>query len=257
MDDFVPSDLLKRVFKFWWVLLLLMIMGGVAGILLLKLQKPIYESQASITTSIDFAYSGRLNEDEEDYLISTVGDIISSSSVFTAVKEQAASRDLSVTDDQIAERFTLARQGYRWELTVRDQDPALAQKLTQIWAEAADSALADFHVRTLETLAYRTAEMALQNCFSQMVVVDPVSAYCSVENIAALREMLSTSPASADLVSQPNAVLLSKISTEITDDAYLPANPEVFKRNFTTLAGAIIGLIVALGLFIFGKGGKK
>ncbi len=257
MDDFVPSELLKRTFKFWWMLLLLMLLGGLAGMLLVKLQKPLYESQGSITTSIDFAYAGRLNEAEEDNLIATVGDIISSSDVFKQAKEQAASRDISLTDQQIEERFTLARQGYRWELTVRDQDPALAQTLTQIWLEAADSALADFHTQTLETVAYHTAEIALQNCFSQMVVVEPASAYCSPENIDTIREMLASNPAADSQVSQPNAILLSKISTEITDNAYLPTNPEIFKRNFTTLAGAIAGLLVALGILIFGKGGTK
>ena len=257
MDDFVPSEILKRAFKYWWMLVLLMVLGGVAGMLLVKLQKPVYESQGSITTSIDFAYAGRLNEAEEDYLIATVGDIISSSEVFDKVKEQAASRDISVNDQQIKERFTLARQGYRWELTVRDQDPALAQTLTQIWLEAADSALADFHAQTLETVAYHTAEIALQNCFSQMVVVDPASASCSPDAINAIRELLAAGPSSESQLSQPDAILLSKISTELTDNAYLPTNPEIFKRNFTTLAGAITGLIIALGILIFGKGGQK
>ena len=257
MDDFIPSDLLKRTFKFWWFLLLLMVLGGLAGMLAVKLQKPVYESQASITTSIDFAYSGRLNEDEEDFLISTVGDIISSSDVFKAVKEQASSRDISVTDEQIAARFSKARQGYRWEITVRDETPAMAQTLTQIWLEAADSALADFHARTLETVVYHSAEIALLNCFCQMLVLDPASAYCSPANISVIRELLASGPVSESLASQPNAILLSKISTEITANAYLPTNPEIFKRNLTTLVGAVGGLLIALGILIFGKGGKK
>jgi uncharacterized protein involved in exopolysaccharide biosynthesis len=91
MDDFVPSEVIKRAIRLWWLLALLMIAGGVAGVLASRLQKPVYESQASITTSIDFAYAGRLSDDEEDYLISSVGDVIDSSDVLESVKEDRKS----------------------------------------------------------------------------------------------------------------------------------------------------------------------
>jgi len=58
MEDVIPSEIIKRVIRWWWLVILIMIAGGVAGMLAVKLQQPVYESQASITTSIDFAYAG-------------------------------------------------------------------------------------------------------------------------------------------------------------------------------------------------------
>jgi hypothetical protein len=253
MDDFIPSDLLKRIFRFWWILALIMIAGGGVGYVVSRLQTPVYESQASITTSIDFAYTDRLSEDQEDYMINTVGDVIDSSQVFELVKEQASSLGLTVTDDGIKERFTKSRQGYRWELTVRDTNPEVAQTLTQLWVVNAGNALAGFHEETLDAVKYHSAEISLQNCFSQIVVVEPASAYCSMENLDEIRDALKVTTTETDLSTFPDSLLLSKISTEISDNAYLPSSPIEFKRNYMVLAGAMCGLLIGLLIFIFGK----
>lgn len=253
MDDIIPSEIMKRVNRWWWLLILVAIAGGVVGVLAVKLLKPVYESQASITTSIDFAYAGRLSEDQEDYLILTVGDVIDSTAVFDEVKKKAELEGISVTDETIKERFTKARQGYRWELTVRASSPETAQSLTQIWVEAAGEALTQFQEKTQEILAMRSAQLALQNCFSQTVVVEPASAFCSLENLATIREVLAQTSTSEKISSQPEALLLSKISTEITDNAYLPSGPVILKRNLSALAGCFCGLLIGLGFLIFGK----
>jgi hypothetical protein len=257
MDDFVPSETIKRAMHYWWVLLLCMLVGGALGALIVSIQKPVYESQASITTAIDFAYAGRLSSDEEDYLISTIGDVIDSAKVLDRVKELAASRNISLSDHQIQENFTKSRQGYRWELTVRDSDPIMAQTLTQIWVESADEGLSELRENTLKSLMVQSAQQSLQNCFSQIVVVDPASAYCSVENISSLRQALSETESSQELYSLPDAILLSKVSTAISDNAYLPTSPVIYKRNLTTFAGAFCGLIAGLGIFMFGKPRSK
>ena len=253
MDDFIPSELIKRAIQRWWLLLLIMIAGGGAGMIAARLQNPIYESQASITTSIDFAYTDRLSEDDEDYLIATVGDEIESSSVFEQVKQKAAEKEITVTDEMIKERFSKARQGYRWELTVRADDPVTAQTLTQIWVDAAGQKLAVMQDHSLDLFKYHTAELALQNCFSQMVVVDPASGNCSIEKLSEIRSALETSPSNQIEGSNSDAILLSRISTEITDNAYLPSNPIIYKGNLMTFAGCLCGLIIGLGILIFGK----
>lgn len=253
MDDLIPSELMKRVMRWWWLVILIMIAGGIAGMLVVTLQKPVYESQASITTSIDFAYSGRLSEDQEDYLIETVGDIINSSVVINEVKNNAKALDISLTDDAIKERFSKARQGYRWELTVRNSDPQIAQTLTQFWVDAADDALSRFHTQSQEILSVNTAQLALQNCFSQSVIVEPASAYCSVENVVTIRDVLAENATSEEYAAMPDVLVLSKISTEITDDAYLPDSPVILKRNLTTLIGSLCGLLIGLGFLVLGK----
>jgi len=256
MEDVIPSEILKCVGRWWWLVILLMVAGGAVGILVVRLQHPVYESQASITTSIDFAYAGRIDEAQVDSLISTIGDEINSTAVMDVVKQKAADQGISVTDETIKERFTKSRQGYRWELTVRDTNPQTAQTLTQIWVNAAGEALAAFQARSQEILAMRSAQLALQACFSQSVVVEPVSAYCSTENLTTIRDVLARTSSSEKLPNLENAILLSSISTEITDNAYLPGSPVLLKQNFSALAGCLSGLLIGLGFLIFGKNKK-
>jgi len=257
MDDFVPSEVIKRAIRLWWLLAVMMIAGGVAGVLASRLQKPVYESQASITTSIDFAYAGRLSDDEEDYLISSVGDVIDSSDVLESVKEQAQAAGISLTDDKIASSFTKARQGYRWELTVRDSDPKKAQALAQIWVEAADRGLVEMRQATLDSLLLLSTQMALQDCFSQSVVIDPASSYCSIENLSEIRANLAEVSHSNSDDSLPNNILLSKITTEISDNAYLPSQPVILKQNLSAFAGVFCGLLVALAILFLGKSSRS
>ncbi len=257
MDDFVPSEVIKKAIRLWWLLAILMIAGGVAGVLASRLQKPVYESQASITTSIDFAYAGRLSDDEEDYLISSVGDVIDSSDVLEIVKEQAQSAGISLTDEQIASSFTKSRQGYRWELTVRDHDPKRAQTLAQIWVDAADRGLAQMRQDTFDRLLLLSAQMALQDCFSQSVVVDPASSYCSIENLSEIRATLAEVSQNGNADSFPNSILLSKITTEISDNAYLPSQPVILKQNLSAFAGVFCGLLVALAILFLGKSSRS
>ncbi len=253
MDDFVPSEFIQRTIRHWWLLVLLMIIGGGAGVLVSRIQKPVYESQASITTSIDFAYTDRLNEDQEDYLIATVGDVISSDAVFTQLKQIASDSGVNVDDEMIGERFTKARQGYRWELSVRANDPQTAQKLTQIWVDTAGQQLAQMRERSLDSLKFHAAELALQNCFSQMVVLEPASGGCSLENLSEIRQALNSSHSESGMDSTTSAILLSRISTEITDNASLPVNPSVYKTNLVTLAGAVCGLLAGLVVLLLQK----
>jgi uncharacterized protein involved in exopolysaccharide biosynthesis len=257
MEDVIPSEIIKRMIRWWWLVLLIMIVGGAAGILAVKLQKPVYESQASITTSIDYAYAGRITEAQEDALVSVIGDEISSTAVFDVIKQKAVTLDITLTDEIIKNQFTKSRQGYRWELTVRNTDPQIAQTLTQLWVDSADEELAKFEAKSQEILAMRSAQLALQNCFSQSVVVEPASSYCSTENLATLRDVLAESSTSQKITNLPSAILLSSISTEKTDDAYIPTSPVLLKQNLSALAGSFCGLLVGLGFLFFGKNKKS
>lgn len=253
MDDFVPSDMIKRAIRLWWLVALLMVAGGIAGVLISRMQKPVYESRASITTSIDFAYTNRLSSDEEDYLISSVGDVIDSSRVLELVKENARNQGITLTDEQIRTAFRKDRQGYRWLLTVRDSSPETAQRLAQIWVEAADQGLAIAHQNTLDALMLQSAQLALEDCFSQSVVVDPASSYCLPEHLAEIRVGLSNVSVQGNEESLPNAILLSKITTQISDNAFLPVSPVLYRQNLSAFAGIICGLLVSLVVLFYGK----
>ena len=90
IDDIDLSGVVNRAVKYWWVVALLMIVGGITGLLVSVIAKPVYESNSVISSVIDFAYSGRMTDYEEDYLLTAIGDIIVSDAVMTQVVEAAS-----------------------------------------------------------------------------------------------------------------------------------------------------------------------
>ncbi len=133
-SDFVPSILITKAAKKWWVFAGLMILGGLAGMLVTRIHKPVFQSQALITTAVDYAYAGRLEDYELDHLILTVGDVIDSTQVKQQVITQALEEIPGISEKVILESLTPIRKGYDWILSVRTSEADSAQKIAQWWA---------------------------------------------------------------------------------------------------------------------------
>ncbi len=250
--DFYPSDLMRRMIRCWWVVAVFAIAGGILGFLVSRIQKPIYESTSVITTAINFAYAGKLDDYEEDMLVTAVGDVIGSSKVMSRVTKDAAAAGISLDEKAIFSGLTKSRQGYRWELSSRFHDPNLAQQINRIWLAAAVDGLEQLRVTGIEGLDELAYQHAIESCFSEAVVVDPVSAYCSTENMQKLRSDIQNGSLNGEEKSLLAKLLISRLSFEVTQDSSLTAVPVRFRTNRTTLAGFAAGLIAAIILFLCG-----
>ncbi|MCX6053339.1 MAG: hypothetical protein NTZ74_00195 [Chloroflexi bacterium] len=249
--DLVPSESLKRALQWWWLLALVMTAGGLLGLLITRLHRPLYESQAVITTSIDYAYSGRLTDTEEDQIVSTVGDLVGSSTVMEDVLRSAEKRGILLTPGEIANRFFKSRQGFRWELSVRDGDPRQAQILAGLWVESAMRELVLLRDRSLDWLHFQTAQLDLEHCFSQMVVLDPASQPCSFDQISVIRKNLALNSGEMGDPPPGDWILLSRVSFHLTTTAQYPGAPALFGQNSSTLVGAMAGLLLGMGVIVF------
>jgi uncharacterized protein involved in exopolysaccharide biosynthesis len=250
-SDFVPSMLITKAVKKWWVFVL-MIVGGVAGMLVTRIHKPVFQSQAVITTAVDYAYAGRLEDYELDHLILTVGDVIDS----TQVKQQVVTRALQeipgISEKAILENLTPIRKGYDWILSVRTSEADSAQKIAQWWAAEAMNSLQKMSNAALEDFHQQTAMLSIESCFSQSVVAENGASGCTTEDLETLKTYLTVNTDTAE--SLRDSILLSNLSFEITTEPELPSSPILFRQNLNVAAGALIGLIIALGWFF--RGGK-
>lgn len=252
IDDFNLSGAVNRAVKYWWAVALLMVVGGITGLLVSVIAKPVYESNSVISTVIDFAYSGRMTDYEEDYLLTAIGDIIVSDAVMTQVVD-AASNDIPEIDENILlAGLTASRQGYRWGLSSRYYDAQVAQEVNRLWLNAAMNELQAFRSDSLTALAEFHAQVGIENCFSQAVVLDPAAPFCSAQDMDLLQrqlENLADGSLKADLLTR---LLASRVSFEVTIEPDLPSRPVHLGRNISTLAGAMVGLLLALIVLITG-----
>lgn len=250
-NDVLLSDIFTRAVRYWWLVTLLVIAGGVSGLLVSRIQKPLYESTAQITTVIDYAYAGRLTDYEEDHLLSAIGDIITSDEVMRSTAAAVAGEGLIINKDNLT-GLTASRQGYRWELSSRFDDPQKSQRINQLWLDASLNALQAFRQDSITALSQIAAQAEVESCFQQAVSLEPVSPYCSLEQ---MRALLASLEGSSDVTSPDSLLsrlLASRISFQVTRAADLPVKPIHYNANITTLAGAIVGLLAAIILFILG-----
>ena len=252
-NDFIPSALIKKAAAKWWVIAGLMILGGLVGMVVTRIHQPVYQSQALITTSVDYAYVGSLEDYELDHLILSVGDVIDSSAVRQAVVEQAVKDNLGIPPEKILADLTAIRKGYDWILSARASDPVAAQKIAQWWADAAMKALLEMKKESLDSFHLQTVLFAVEECFSQSVVTDPVSSGCSMKDLSELHAFIMPTEASSDSVEFRQATIISNLSFALTKTPEIPTAAMLFRQNLNVLAGAFIGLILGLAWFFRGK----
>ena len=251
-DDVVLADVFSRAVRYWWLVTILIITGGIAGWLVSLLQKPLYESTSQITTVIDYAYAGRLTDYEEDHLLSAIGDIITSDGVLNNTAAAAEKDGLVAARDKALAGLTASRQGYRWELNSRFNDPQTAQRLNQIWLAASAEALEQFRQDSITALMQFKAQAEVEACFQQAVHLEPVSPYCTIEEMRRLLAEVEGSAEVSDGNQMLSRLLASRISYQVTREASLPTHPVHYGVNTAVLAGALIGLLAAIILFVMG-----
>lgn len=103
--DLNMSRTMHRFVHYWWVVAAAIVVGGLIGSIFPYLRKPLYESISVISTSIDFAYAGKLSELEEDQMLVAVGNLIGSTNVMSAVQEQAAQAGIELTTEDMLDQF--------------------------------------------------------------------------------------------------------------------------------------------------------
>jgi capsular polysaccharide biosynthesis protein len=252
-NDFVPSELIKTIARKWWVLVLAMLMGGLAGMLITRVHKPVYQSQAVLTTAVNYAYTGNLSDVVLDHLIMTVGEVIDSTAVRESVVENFASEGVADSADEISNNLNLIRKGNSWLLTVRASDPLMAQQIALLWGNVALDSLITIRETATDAFHYQVARFALEDCLSRIVVVDPVSSGCSSEEMDELRLFLTTSDQQGTSLTYRKSILLSNLSFELTKEPEVSTSPVLFRQNLNVLAGALIGLVISLGVLFGGK----
>lgn len=247
-SDLVLSDLISKVIKKWWVVAALMIIGGLGGMAVTRITKPVYQSTAIITTAVDYAYAGRLEDYELDHILLAVGDIINSTSVRQAVLINSQEQLPGITNDEIQKNLVAVRKGYDWILTARTSDPKSAQVLASAWADNAMVALFKMTQKSLVDFHTQATLLSIENCFSNSVILENATTGCSTEELESLITEFGSDDGNYTTLRE--SIILSNLSFQVTTDPTLPSTPILFRQNLNIAAGALIGLILSLGWFL-------
>jgi len=103
------NELIVSVSNRWYVLVVLMIIGGIIGLLLTNMFSPIYESSATFSVTIDYTRTGALTDIQEDQAMRGVGSVIFSDIVVNPLLEELRVLDETFTERDFFEGAALDR----------------------------------------------------------------------------------------------------------------------------------------------------
>jgi len=145
-EEFVPFDHFTRLARFWWVVVLCAVLGGVTALLIHRLKAPVYEAQAVFMASIDFNKIDFMNpaaaKPGVPYEFSQYDEDISLALIEASLRQVvpqvlvfAQQNGLPVDATALQAQTTIERKHAFWQLRYRSADPALAQKVVNFWAQ--------------------------------------------------------------------------------------------------------------------------
>lgn len=251
-NDLRTTELFSRIVRFWWILVGLMVLTGLAGLLISHFFPPLYESESVITSTLDYSQLGRMDDWKEDQVYKAIGDIIGSSEVISKAVDQAKLEGLDITLDEFEEKKSLDRQDTRWVMRIRDNSPEIAQKLNQYWATAAMNALAEMNTKNETAFFYHQYINSLTDCFEESVMVDPSSVECNSKNLNEIREEMAAAVEYTSGINYSASLTFTHTSFELTTKSTLPKSPVLYAQGGMVIAGAFIGLCLGLLFFLSG-----
>jgi capsular polysaccharide biosynthesis protein len=244
-EIFTPLDTLRDIFRFWWYIALTIILGGIAGWIFFSLRPPIYESKASISISIDYVYTGKLTDIEEDHALGVVGDILFTSEVMEAVVLQAQSEGWEVSLDQLLSSVYPERRFYVWQIRVQNENPDLAAHLANLWLEEASRELANAAQHAKNADSFQRTVDALESCF-HAVTSEPVHAFCNMQNLEDIQTELANTGNQVQQEILASQGVLAGTGFVVSEKGYPARKPMLFGRNIVIFSGMMIGFLAGI-----------
>jgi uncharacterized protein involved in exopolysaccharide biosynthesis len=237
-DVLIPIDGVKRAMQFWWLVVLLALVGGGVGWLASRIQPRVYETYALISLNIDFTRAGDLTDVQQDHAIVTAGDIIES----TDVIKEVASSGIPFAADQL----TLDRVGYRYALRVRASDPNQAAQIANLWAETALKALTEASTHAIRADHIQRLLDAQESCLSSGVDTATGQTPCQVASVDDLNKLLQASGAELKQELALSHGMLSYMRVDLSHLAETPTVPTLYRVNLMILGGGLVGLLAGI-----------
>jgi len=257
MDEINPFNLLQRLMRGWWMIVILMIMGAVGGMIAEKLLPPVYVAQAEYFVSLNetlFAVEHKLEivgyADRKEPL-SAVSSIFYSEDVMSAVVAYAEQHDIELPDAPFWRTFRLDRYYTNWILSVRHTDPQIAAGLVNTWLETADRFVQDAlqHANLYNQLNLEV--VGIQSCFADDNLQD--GNLCAGTAFTSIAEMLvHLDNLNERLAAEENASQGVSYATrlEVVTPAEIPVEPSRNSTGILILGGCLLGWLAGLVLVI-------
>jgi hypothetical protein len=249
--NFIPRQQLTMILRWWWLLAFGILVGAGLGWTAHKLQPPIYEARAVISTNINFSRTGALTDIEEDNAMGVVGDLIDSRDVMARTVLAANGAGNSIQLDEFRQAASIDRTDADWYLRVRSRDPQSAAQLANLWSQAAYSALKVALGHALIADGLQRHQDGLVTCLERLTEISPVMAGCN-RQLTDIQQELKDTSAQVFEETLASKGILPAMAFQISQPADIPLSPAASNRGLMILSGGLAGLVLSTWMVLAG-----
>jgi hypothetical protein len=250
-NSFIPFDIFKQVTSSWWLVAILMIIGGLWGLFSHSFTPPIFEGQARFSVTIDYTRTGYLSDIQEDQAMRGIGSLIGSDIILQRTVNAAHTASVEISLDEFKQKSTLERGDFNWFIRFRDKDAQKAADMVNLWADQANEELLEATQH-----AFRAEELfnyldSIESCLQRTTLGSDAKAPCSFPNLPIILEEIQKTGEIAYQEKEASKGLMPALSIKLVEKSQVPLSPVVFSRNAFILAGSFIGLVLGILITFF------
>lgn len=241
-----PLDDLNAALRYWWLIVLLMSAGVIIGWIFFQIQPPLYEARAEIALNVDLSRTGTLSDKNQDILLNTTGRVMASAAIIDDLQQQALQAGWLSPISNPQRVFFIERKAESFILRVQHRNPQAALTLTDRWSDLALRALESASLHALQADLLERYLDSLIFCLQQQAAGGVEINPCPVQNLAALQTAIAAT--GEQLLSARSGArgVIPGIRFTLAQPAALLPEPVQFQRSTYLLAGALMGLVLAL-----------
>jgi len=258
MNDLSPLDMLERTLRHWWLLAVLMVLGGAVGWTLSLFRHPVYEATAVYQVSLDeqqlvarglvAADKLPLQFEDQNIYLSPVADLFDDSTVRAKLVADARSNNIQLQESDFnTVNFYLDRRGNQWFVTVRSADPVTTARLADLWLVNVDAALREAQTHTYQFLSLQLQHDSVQKCFAAMDFKQANQcagvSFATPVDLGAYLKSLETN---MTFEQQAGRGIDPALMFVIVSQANLPSHPALYSISLMIVAGSLIGLLAGI-----------
>jgi hypothetical protein len=261
VEDISPRDSLEHALRYWWVIAMTMIIGGIVGWGVARFSAPVYEARAGYRVTLDeeavLAEAQKTNPQAElTYVLrapylTPIALVFYAPEVRLAVREQALAMGLDFPEDGFRTgQMTLDQRRSDWTVIVRHYDSETAAKLANLWVAIADERLKNAHVQAATAASLKLQLAMLSKCFMDSSLAD--GNQCASTSFTSSMEMqghfqdMDNQYQKAFSTSEGVSTLVSFDRSTVAEP---PVRPVYYSTGILMVAGSLLGLIIG-GLFV-------
>jgi hypothetical protein len=236
------------VLRLWWLPVVLMLAGGVAGELVFRSRPPLYESQAVFTFSFDYARLGKLLERDEDQVMGAAGVILRNQALFDQLRAEFQAKDKLPAGYDLWAQSAAERKSYRWVLRVRHPHAEITVEIVNRWTELGAAALGEAAGHAERADAQQQALAGLEGCLRRMAVTEPATAQCAWPGLPEVQGQIEAAGQAYLAERAASRGMIAGFYFDLAEKGEAPTRTTSAGRAEQVLFGGILGFMVGFVL---------